>query len=122
MPRSVPGCFQGSEFVDYFSYWISKSKESGLVRKLVNNYIPDKSQNADSEPRQSNIIGYDNLALPVMILTFGIGGGVFFAAAEWLTKKGEVCRPKKKGQKGKKKKEDPIVMMDTDTFDKYNPY
>ncbi len=51
----------------YFSYWIAKSKESGLVRKLVSDYMEGKahsgaaggggSSSSTNDPKESNIIG-----------------------------------------------------------------
>ena len=69
-----------SEFHGLFNYHLLKMKQSGIFDKILSNYLPDPPITIGiSEVKQ---LGYNNLVVPVIVLSFGCFGGLMILLVE----------------------------------------
>ena len=79
----VPIAYQkDSEFHDLFDYHLMKMKQSGIFDKIMSSYLADPPLTIGIS--EANQLGYNNLVVPLFVLSFGCFGGIVILMLERL--------------------------------------
>ena len=76
-----------SEFVECFNYHMHKADESGLLHHLQKELLKNRNHDADADDNGGgafNVLGYENLSFPCLMLLAGMILAMLNVLAEWL--------------------------------------
>ena len=81
---------KGSEFEELFSHQIKVMEESGILNTLRKAWFPENGKTASNIQgfdASANVLGFENLVFPFMILAAGSSIAIVSSIFEWLSNK-----------------------------------
>ena len=79
----IPIAYQkDSEFHDLFDYHLMKLKQAGIFDRIISRYLADPPLTIGIS--EANQLGYNNLVVPLIVLSFGCFGGIVILLLERL--------------------------------------
>ena len=80
-----------SEFKPMFDYYLYKLKETGTLHELYNEWDPHFTQQSQRDGykigQSADVLGYNNLAFPFILMATGLVASFGIVLAEWLVKR-----------------------------------
>ena len=93
---------KGSEFTDFFSYWVARMTEAGILDAMqaAGVFGSAAASSASDTASAGTPIGYESLVFPVACLGFGVAVGFLILIAESFA---EMVKRRRQNQEMRKK-------------------